>query len=137
MVKLSHTPVTNPAMLGPEGPHYPARVTQPEDIRTSGTLPLIVVRNLLDGPVVVVRVLGQETGISLVGYQQANPHDHVDHNEGVMGLWQGLPGHRDAPEEVHGVGPQQGAADEEQQRPLRPSRLTKDKCPGKYIFLIF
>ena len=61
-----------------------------QNIRAPGTLPLVVVGNLLDGPVVLVGVLGQEAGVLLVGHQEADPHYDVDHDEGVVGLRQRL-----------------------------------------------
>ena len=63
MVELCHTPVTDPAVLGPQRPDRPAGVAQPQDVRTQLTVspmvfPLVVVGDLLDRSVVVLRVLG-------------------------------------------------------------------------------
>ena len=71
--------------------------------------PLVIVGDLLDAPVVVVRVPRQEARVLLVGHQQAggegeagghggglpDPHDDVDEDEDVVGLGQEVPCHRD------------------------------------------
>ena len=60
------------------------------------TLPLIVVCDLLDAPMVVVRVPRQEAWVLLVGHEQADPHHQVHHNEDVVGVGEQVPGDRDA-----------------------------------------
>ena len=63
---------------------------------TPVTLPLIVVCNLFDASMVVVRVPRQEARVLLVRHEQADPHHQVDHNEDVVGVGQKVPGDRDA-----------------------------------------
>ena len=60
------------------------------------TLPLIIVGDLLDAAMVVVGVPRQEAGVLLVGHQQTEPHDQVDHDEDVVGVGEQVPGDRDA-----------------------------------------
>ena len=55
------------------------------------TLPLIIVGDLLDAAMVVVGVPRQEAGVLLVGHQQAEPHDQVDHDEDVVRVGQQVP----------------------------------------------
>ena len=55
------------------------------------TLPLIIVGDLLDAAMVVVRVPRQEAGVLLVGHQQTEPHDQVDHDEDVVRVGQQVP----------------------------------------------
>ena len=49
-------------------------------------LPLIVVCNLLDASMVVVRVPRQEAWVLLVRHEQADPHHQVHHDEDVVGV---------------------------------------------------
>ena len=60
------------------------------------TLPLIIVGDLLDAAMVVVGVPRQEAGVLLVGHQQAEPHDQVDHDEDVVRVGQQVPRDWDA-----------------------------------------
>ena len=62
---------------------------------TSVTLPLIVVRNLFDASMVVVRVPRQEAWVLLVCHEQADPHHQVHHDEDVVGVGEQVPGNRD------------------------------------------
>ena len=59
-------------------------------------LPLIVVCNLFDASMVVVRVPRQEAGVLLVRHEQADPHHQVHHDEDVVGVGEKVPGDRDA-----------------------------------------
>ena len=59
-------------------------------------LPLIVVCNLLDASMVVVRVPRQEAWVLLVRNEQADPHHQVHHDEDVVGVGQQVPGDWDA-----------------------------------------
>ena len=63
---------------------------------TPVTLPLIVVCNLFDASMVVVRVPRKEAGVLLVRHEQADPHHQVHSYEGVVGPPQDVPGHRHA-----------------------------------------
>ena len=63
---------------------------------TPVTLPLIVVCNLFDAPMVVVRVPRKEAGVLLVRHKQADPHHQVHHDEDVVGVGEKVPGDRDA-----------------------------------------
>lgn len=80
-------------------------------------------------PPVFLRVLGQESRVPLVGHQQADPHDDVDGDEGVVGLGQGGPRDGHAAEEVHGVRPEEDAAHEEEDWALGAARLPEDERP--------
>ena len=60
------------------------------------TLPLIIVGDLLDAAMVVVRVPRQEARVLLVGHQQAEPHHQVDHDEDVVCVGQQVPRDWDA-----------------------------------------
>ena len=60
------------------------------------TLPLIIVGDLLDAAMVVVRVPRQEAWILLVRHQQTYPHHQVHHDEDVVGVGEQVPGDRDA-----------------------------------------
>ena len=71
---------------------YPTRTT----CLTSVTLPLIVVCDLLDAAMVVVRVPRQEAWVLLVRHEQADPHHQVHHDEDVVGVGEQVPGDRDA-----------------------------------------
>ena len=51
VVELRDAAVADPAVLGPERPHHAACVAQTEDVGVALALPLVVVRDLLDGPV--------------------------------------------------------------------------------------
>ncbi len=136
MVKLSHTPVANSAVLSPERPHHPARVAESQDVGATIALPLVVICNLLDRPVIFVSIFGQKPRVLLVGHQKTDPHDNVHNDEGVMGLWQAVPGDWDAPQKVHWIGPQKDATDEEQEGSFSAPRLPKDQCPAKaFVFI--
>ena len=80
-------------------------------------------------PPVFLRVLRQESRIPLVRHQQTDPHDDVDHDEGVVGVGQDAPRDGHAPEEVHGIGPQQDAAHEEEDGALRAAGLPEHERP--------
>ena len=69
---------------------------------TPVTLPLIVVCNLFDASMVVVRVPRKEAGILLVRHEQADPHHQVHHDEDVVGVGEKVPGDRDALERKEG-----------------------------------
>ena len=56
-------------------------------------LPFVIVSNLLDGPVVVLSVLGQEARVLLVRQQETEPHGEVDNDEDIVESWQQVPGH--------------------------------------------
>ena len=49
VVELRDAAVADPAVLGPERPHHAACVAQTEDVGVALALPLVVVRDLLDG----------------------------------------------------------------------------------------
>merc|ERR1719471_511281 len=111
MIKLSNTPVTDPAVFSSERSDSSAGVTQSENIQShlslsSVVLPLIVVSNLFDGSVIVVSVLGQEAGILLVCNQETDPHDQVDDDEDVVQSRQQVPCNRNTPQEVHWISPE-------------------------------
>ena len=61
-------------------------MAKPQNIRPSGGFPLVIVGDLLDGSVIVIGVLGQETRILLIGDEQTHPHDKVHDDESVVGL---------------------------------------------------
>ena len=130
MIKLCHASVTYAAMLGPQGSHHPAGMAQAQYVRPAIRLPLVVVGDLFDGAVVVVGVLGQESRILLIGHQQADPHDYVHDNEGVMCLGQRLPGDGNTAQKVHGIGPEKDTPDEEQERPFGAAGLAKHQRPN-------
>lgn len=93
---MGHTAITNSAVLGPKWPHDAARMTQPQYITVPLTLPLIVVGDLFDGPVVLFVVFGKKSRVFLVGDQKADPHHYVHDQESVVGLRQDVPGHGNA-----------------------------------------
>jgi len=49
MVKLSHTSITNSAMLCPQWSHHPAGVTESQDVWSTRAFPLVIAGNFLDG----------------------------------------------------------------------------------------
>lgn len=83
----------------------------------------------MNTPSVFLRVLRQESRVPPVGHQQTDPHDDVDRDERVVGLGQHAPRDGHAPEEVHGVGPQQDAAHEEEDGALGAPRLPEHQRP--------
>lgn len=110
MIKLSNTPVTDPAVLCSERSDGSAGVTQAENVGThliirSMVLPLVIIGNLFDRLMIVIRILRQKSGILLVSDEKGEPHDEIDEDEDVVEGGQEVPGDGDAPEEVHGVGP--------------------------------
>ena len=68
---------------------------------TSVVLPFVVVGDLLDGPVVVLSVLGQEARVLLVGQQQTDPHGQVNKDEDIVQSWQKVPGYRNTLDREH------------------------------------
>mgnify|MGYP001370157224 CR=1 FL=1 len=50
-------------------------------------LPLVIVGNLFDRLVIVIRVLRQKSGILLVSDEKSEPHDEVDEDEDVNAFW--------------------------------------------------
>ena len=92
-------------------------------------LPLVIVGNLFDRLVIVIRVLRQKSGILLVSDEKSEPHDEIDEDEDVVEGGQQVPGDGHAPQEVHGVGPQQHTAEEEDQGTSRLGALAKHQGP--------
>ena len=113
---------------------------------TPVTLPLIIVGDLFDAAMVVIRVPRQEAWVPLVGHKQTEPHDQVDQDEDVVRVRQQVPRDRDAlgrdksqkkelqghqthPQEVHGIRPEKNTAEEKEKRSTSSSALPKDQSP--------